>query len=184
MAGLPPDYPVPVVGIAAYSGTGKTTLLTRLIPLLGERGLRVGLIKHAHHTFDMDQPGKDSYELRKAGAERVLVSSRDRWVLLVERPEPERRDPELLAALDALPVDGLDLVIVEGFKEAPIPKIELRRRGLPAPRLAPGDEHVIAVAADSSELAVEGLPRLDLNRPEQIADFLIARLQGGGAAAP
>jgi molybdopterin-guanine dinucleotide biosynthesis protein B len=167
------DFPIPVIGFAAYSGTGKTTLLTRLIPLLTRRGLRVGLIKHAHHSFDVDSPGKDSYELRRSGAERVLVTSSKRWALMVELPESEQHDPLLVEALAAFPPRGLDLLIVEGFKHEAFPKIELRRSANPEPPIAPDDPNVIAIASDRPGDVAGDLPALDLNRPEEIAQFVV-----------
>jgi len=116
---------VPVLGFAAASGTGKTTLLCALIPRLKARGLRVGLIKHAHHTFEVDQPGKDSYELRKAGACPVLITSQNRRVVLFDHAES--REPDLWGELRFLDTRELDLVLVEGFKREVFPKIELYR---------------------------------------------------------
>lgn len=167
------DFPIPVIGFAAYSGTGKTTLLRRLIPLLTDSGLRVGLIKHAHHSFDVDNPGKDSYELRKSGAERVLLTSAKRWALMVEIPEPEQHDPLLAEALAAFPSSGLDLLIVEGFKHATLPKIELRRSANPAPFIAPDDPDVIAIASDRPDQLTGDLPALDLNHIEEVAQFVM-----------
>jgi molybdopterin-guanine dinucleotide biosynthesis protein B len=167
------DFPIPVIGFAAYSGTGKTTLLRHLIPLLRQRGLRVGLIKHAHHSFDVDNPGKDSYELRKSGAERVLLTSSKRWALMVELPEAEQHDALLIEALAAFPSSGLDLLIVEGFKHESLPKIELRRSANPAPPIADDDPDVIAIASDRPGDIAGDLPALDLNRPEQIAQFIL-----------
>ena len=105
---------IPILGFAAWSGTGKTTLLRRLLPILAGRGIRVGMIKHAHHDFDVDTPGKDSYELRKAGAAQMLISSRRRWALMVERPVD--REPPLDEVLLELDQELLDLILVEGFK--------------------------------------------------------------------
>lgn len=158
-----------IQGFAGFSGSGKTTLIERVIPLLVARGLRVALIKHAHHDFDVDIPGKDSWRHRKAGASEVLVASGRRWALIHElagRPEPTL--DEQLAMLSPC-----DIVIVEGHKAAAIPKIEVHRPSLGKPLLQPGDPHIVAVASDVPlELPV---PRLDLNRPQAIVDFLLRR---------
>src|SRR5690606_35869045 len=111
----------PVLGFAAYSGTGKTSLLVRLLPLLNEKGIRVGVIKHAHHTFDIDHEGKDSYELRKAGARQMLVGSDKRWALIAETESNKNRLADFIGKLDH---EFLDLILVEGFKPESIPKIE------------------------------------------------------------
>jgi len=172
--------PFPLVGLAAGSGTGKTTLLIKVIPLLKARGLRVALIKRAHHTFDTDKPGKDSYELRKAGASQVLVGSDHRWALVVENDAP--KEPTLTELLEKLHLDALDLVIVEGFKMASIPKIEIHRPSLGQPLLAAGDPYIIAVATDVSDSVRIGIPVLDLNRPEEITDFICQRFVAPGIA--
>lgn len=165
---------VPVLGFAAYSGTGKTTLLVRLLPLLAAHGLRVGVIKHAHHTFEIDYPGKDSYELRHAGATQMLIGSRRRWALVVETPETEILSlADHIARLDH---DNLDLILVEGFKPESIPKIELHRPSLGKPLLFPDDPGIIAIASDASLPVTTDLPLLDLNAPEQLRDFIIERL--------
>ena len=165
--------PFPLVGLAASSGSGKTTLLIKVIPLLKARGWRVALIKRAHHTFDTDKPGKDSYELRKAGASQVLVGSDHRWALVVENDAP--KEPTLTDLLDKLYWDALDLVIVEGFKKAPIPKIEIHRPSLRQPLLATHDPYIIAVATDVSDSLKIAIPVLDLNRPEDIVEFICQR---------
>jgi molybdopterin-guanine dinucleotide biosynthesis protein B len=164
-------FTIPLLGLVAFSGTGKTTLLKQLIPLLKARGLQLALIKHSHHQFDIDTPGKDSYELRMAGAEQVMVASRRRWALMVETPQ-QTDDPQLEVLLPHLNTDALDLVLVEGFKHAAIPKIELYRPGLNHPLLYPEDTNIIAIASDTA-LAVTRLPVLDLNNPEAIADFIM-----------
>ena len=159
-----------VLGFAAWSGTGKTTLLRRLIPVLRERGLRVGVLKHAHHTFDVDHAGKDSFELRHAGAERVLVASRRRWALMVEQPRDA--DPALAEVLACLPPAGLDLILVEGFKHERFPKVELHRPALGRPLLYPDDPSIVAVAADAELSPAPSLPLLDLNDVDAVADFV------------
>lgn len=161
---------IPVLGFAAYSGTGKTTLLTRLIPLLCARGLRIGMIKHAHHEFDLDKPGKDSYELRKAGASQTLVASSRRWALVHENTE--EREPRLAELIVYLDRGELDLILVEGFKHERYPKIELHRRSLEKPLLFLQDPNVIAVACDEELPSPPSLPVLNINDPEQIAEFV------------
>jgi len=167
----------PVIGFAAFSGTGKTTLLTRLVPILRERGLRIAMVKHAHHRFDVDQPGKDSYELRKAGAEQMLIASRRRWALMCETPE-RTDDPKLAELLAHLDTAQVDLVLVEGFKHERFPKIELHRPALGHPLLAAEDDSILAVATDAplAEPA-PAVPRLDLNDPAAIADFIARHLE-------
>ncbi len=172
---------VPIVGFAAYSGTGKTTLLKKLLPLLKARGVRVGMVKHAHHTFDVDQPGKDSYELRKAGAAQMLIASRARWALMVERPR--EKDPQLDEVLLELDQAALDLILVEGFKQERFPKIELRRSGLKGKPFYPEDDSIVAVASDDPAGLDTELPVLDLNRPEEIVDFIIDKVLNGGRQA-
>ncbi len=164
---------IPVVGFAAYSGTGKTTLLISLLRLFTEQGLRVGIVKHAHQTFEIDLPGKDSYELRQAGASQVLVGSRRRWALIAETPKPPQN--ALAFYLDHLDRSALDLVLVEGFKPESIPKIELHRPTLGQPLLYPGDADIIAVATDAPLVEVPAIPVLDLNAPAAIAAFIIDR---------
>jgi len=162
---------VPVLGFAAYSGTGKTTLLTELIPLLKVKGLRVGVIKHAHHKVEIDKPGKDSYELRRAGAGQVLLATAQRWALMVE--EDAGGDPDLQRMLDRLDATVLDLILVEGFRHVPFPKIELHRPALGKPLLFPQDSSIIAVAADAELPADTVLPLLDINDPGAIRDFIL-----------
>lgn len=168
------QIPVPLIGFAAKSGSGKTTLLLKVIPLLKARGLRVALIKRAHHEFDIDKPGKDSYELRKAGADQVLIGSDRRWALVVETNIA--REPSLTDLVSRLHSESLDIVIVEGFKLAPIPKIEVYRPSLGHPMLAATDSHVIAIATDAPESMRVAIPVFDLNCPEMIAEFIMQRL--------
>lgn len=164
---------IPVLGFAAYSGTGKTTLLVKLLPILNAQGLRVGMIKHAHHNFEIDHPGKDSYELRHAGASQMLVASRQRWALVVETPEAEESD--LQNYLDHLDQQALDLILVEGFKPGDIPKIELHRPALGKPLIYPDDDSIVAVAHDAPAPLPIGCEQLDLNNPGHIAAFIIDR---------
>ncbi|WP_213732184.1 molybdopterin-guanine dinucleotide biosynthesis protein MobB [Citrobacter europaeus] len=160
---------IPLLAIAAWSGTGKTTLLKKLIPELRARGIRPGLIKHTHHNMDVDTPGKDSYELRKAGAAQMLVASQQRWALMVETPEePELDLAYLVSRMDA---STLDMVLVEGFKHEPVAKIVLFRDGCGhSPEELAIDEYVIAVASDVP-LAVD-VPLLDINDIQQLTDFI------------
>ncbi len=161
--------PVPVIGFAAFSGTGKTTLLTRLLPLLSARGLRVGMIKHSHHDFEIDTPGKDSYRLRKAGARQMLIASPHRLAWIAEQPQP--REPRLAELLERLDLDTLDLVLVEGFRHEPFPKIELHREATGKPLLFPDDPAIVAIASDAP--VDTSLPCLDINEPREIADFIL-----------
>ena len=165
----------PVIGFCAYSGTGKTTLLTSLLPLLKARGIRVGIIKHAHHSFDTDQPGKDSYELRKSGAKQMLVSSSKRWALITElfHKENEASLQELLTYLHR---SSLDLVLVEGFKHEAFPKIELYRSRLGKTAMYPEDKNIIAFATDAAPPGDIQIPVLNLNSPEQICNFIIDKI--------
>ncbi len=162
---------VPVVGMAAYSGTGKTTLLKQVLPILKARGLRVGVVKHAHHGFDIDQPGKDSYELRRAGATQMLVGSRQRWALMVETDLPD--EPRLAELLSHLLPDELDLILVEGFKPEQIPKIEIHRPSRGKPLLATNDTSIVAIATDAQPAEATDLPILDLNAPASVANFIV-----------
>jgi molybdopterin-guanine dinucleotide biosynthesis protein MobB len=167
-------FPLPLLGFCAYSGTGKTTLLTKLLPLLKKEGLRVGIVKHAHHRFDIDHPGKDSYELRKAGAEQMLVASRRRMALVMETGD-QQTEPCLEDALAMLALEHLDLVLVEGFKQAAIAKIELHRPSLGKPLMYPEDRHIIAIASDEPhEFSHRVIAQLDLNRPEEFVRFILA----------
>jgi len=165
---------VPILGFVAWSGTGKTTLLLKLVPILTARGVRIGLVKHAHHNFEIDYPGKDSYELRKAGAAQVLATSRERWALMVERVS--EHDPRLDEALLELDQGVLDLILVEGFKDECYPKIELHRPSQRRPAMFQSDANIIAVASDDPSVYDTALPVLDLNDPELIADFVQTRI--------
>ncbi len=164
--------PVPMIGFAAYSGTGKTTLLKELIPLLNQQGIRIGMIKHAHHRFDVDTPGKDSYELRKAGAEQMLIASGTRWALMTETPD-QQQDPSLEYLISRLDLDKIDLIMVEGFKQEPFAKIELHRPSTGNPLLFPNDPNILALATDEAKAIDCQLPLLDINSPEKICQFII-----------
>ncbi|EGR1271391.1 bifunctional molybdopterin-guanine dinucleotide biosynthesis protein MobB/molybdopterin molybdotransferase MoeA [Vibrio parahaemolyticus] len=168
---------IPILGFAAYSGTGKTTLLEALLPKLTEAGLRIGMLKHAHHNFDVDKPGKDSYRLRKAGASQMLIASRNRFALMTETPETEAEFEYLLTRFDE---DKLDVVLVEGCKNIAFPKIELHREEVGKPWLYPHDENIIAIASDSAELDSE-LPQMNINDLDAIAQFVLQYVQDAKA---
>lgn len=156
-------------GIAGWSGSGKTTLMVKLLPELTSRGLTVSTFKHAHHNFDIDKPGKDSYEHRAAGAREVMVSSANRWAIVHENlgdPEPELED--LIARMTPV-----DLLIIEGSKTGTHEKLEVFRRSVGEPLLCPNDPSVVAVATDEAIPEVS-VPVLDLNDVSAIADFIVA----------
>ena len=168
----------PMLGFCAWSGTGKTTLLRQLIPLLTEKGLRTGIVKHAHHRFDIDQPGKDSYVLREAGAVQVLVASRRRMAWIREIDE-DQDEPSLADALGSLDLENLDLVLVEGFKHEHYSKIEVHRPSLGKPLMYPDDPDIIAIASDEpvhSPANSREIVRLNMNQPDQVAAFIIDTL--------
>jgi molybdopterin-guanine dinucleotide biosynthesis protein B len=157
-----------IIGLAGWSGSGKTTLVTRLIPHLTARGLRVSTLKHAHHGFDLDQPGKDSFMHRAAGATEVIVSSSRRFAILHElRGEPEWDLPALVAKMSPA-----DLVLVEGYKRDPFPKLEIHRAANGKPLIHPDDPHIIAIAADIP-LPDSKIPVVDLDDVGAIAELLI-----------
>ena len=162
---------IPLLGFAAFSGTGKTTLLTQTIPVLKHHGLRIGLIKHSHHNFQIDQPGKDSFRLRAAGASPVMLISTHRRAIITEiTPE---REPQLDEQLKLFDQSELDLILVEGFKAEPFPKIELHRPSLNKPLLYPNDPNIIAIASDCPLQTPDTLTQLDLNQPDMIAAFIL-----------
>lgn len=157
-----------IIGLAGWSGSGKTTLLTKLIPCLIARGKRVSTLKHAHHGFDLDQPGKDSYNHRAAGACEVLIASAKRWALMHElRGAPELRLRELLVRLSPV-----DLVVVEGYKREKLPKLEVYRAANDKPLMHPQDDWIVAIAADCP-LPQASVPVVDLDDVEKIADVLL-----------
>jgi molybdopterin-guanine dinucleotide biosynthesis protein B len=162
---------VPILGFAAASGTGKTTLLVQLIPILRQEGLRIGLIKHSHHSFDIDHPGKDSFRLREAGATPVMLVSRKRRAIITEFDSQD--EPRLDDQLKAFEQSGLDLILIEGFKSEPIPKIELHRPSLNKPVLYPEDRNIIAIASDCPLAVPNHLVQLDINQPHRIAEFIL-----------
>ncbi len=159
--------PPKVLGFAGYSGSGKTTLLEKVIPLLRRHGLRVSVIKHAHHNFDIDRPGKDSFRHREAGAQEVLLVSGHRWALMHElRDEPEPSLDELARRLSPC-----DLLLVEGYKFSDIPKLEIHREETGHPLLHPADPNIIAVVTDSRQPL--RVPTLDIDAPQQVADYIL-----------
>lgn len=177
------QFPLPLIGLCAYSGTGKTTLLTQLIPRLKQQGLRVGVVKHAHHDFDIDHPGKDSYEFRQAGAEQVAVASHKRIAWIKENPA-DKNEPALSDALAALDINDLDLVIAEGFKSESFAKIELHRPGLGKPLLCTQDKDIIALATDANVNVTPTPQLLDLNNVDEIAEFIISYVNKHNSKAP
>ncbi len=159
-----------VMGIVGWSGSGKTTLLVAILPLLRSRGLTVSTVKHVHHGFDMDRPGKDSHRHREAGAHEVMIAAGNRWVLLHEVVDQEPPLPDLLGKMDPV-----DLVLVEGYKTHPFPKLEVYRPALAKAPIWPDHPDVVAVASDVPDHDA-GRPWLDLNDPPAIAHWLLARL--------
>jgi molybdopterin-guanine dinucleotide biosynthesis protein B len=162
---------IPVLGFAAYSGTGKTTLLEKILPLLSGYNIRVGVIKHAHHTFEIDHEGKDSYRLRKAGAKQILIGSARRWALVVETDIHKKSS--LYDFIQHLDYKDIDLVLVEGFKPERIPKIELVRPALGHPLFYPEDSSIIAVATDAGLPVKTTLPVLNINDAGEVAGFIM-----------
>ena len=159
-----------VFGLAGWSGSGKTTLMTRLIPEIAARGITVSTMKHAHHNFEMDQEGKDSFEHRRAGATEVLITSARRWALMHElRADPEPPMAELIARMTPV-----DLLLIEGFKRADHEKLEVHRPAVGKPLLCAADPQIVAVASDAP-LAGLAVPRIDLNDIPAIADFVLTR---------
>ncbi len=157
-----------IIGLAGWSGSGKTTLITKVLPVLIARGHKVSTLKHAHHGFDLDQPGKDSFMHRASGASEVIISSARRWAVLHElRGEEEWDLPALLSKASAV-----DLVLVEGFKRDPFPKIEVFRKANGKPLLHSDDPHIVAIASDMPVPDVK-LPTIDLNDIEAVADALL-----------
>ena len=173
--------PVPIIGFCAFSGTGKTTLLTQLIPLLKASGISLGVIKHAHHSFEIDHPDKDSYKLRHAGTQQMLIVS-ERCIAKIKDVNPHKNEIDLQDTLNELDYDTLDLILVEGFKHYNFPKIELHRPEIKTPLIFPNDNSVIAIATDS-ELTTQPahLPVLDLNNIQEIAEFIQCYLKASSS---
>jgi molybdopterin-guanine dinucleotide biosynthesis adapter protein len=173
----PPNGPTRIIGLAGWSGSGKTTLITRLIPRLIARGIKVSTLKHAHHGFDLDQPGKDSFFHRAAGATEVIISSAKRWAILHElREEPEWDLRALVAKMTPV-----DLVLVEGFKRDAFPKLEIHRAANGKPLIHPDGPYIVAIASDVV-LPEAKVPVVDLDDIEAIADLLLKRAVPVGAA--
>ncbi|MCE8021216.1 molybdopterin-guanine dinucleotide biosynthesis protein B [Halomonas sp. MCCC 1A11036] len=166
------DDALPLLGIAAWSGTGKTTLLEALLPRLRQRGLRVAVIKHAHHDFDVDQPGKDSHRLRQAGAAPMLVASRARWAMMMETPECQEAD--LAQLIEAVRPQRPDLILVEGFKAWPLPKLELYREALSKTLRVVEDPWIKAVASQAPMKVPAGVEWLNLDDVDAIAEWVAA----------
>lgn len=162
---------VPVLGFSAYSGSGKTTLIRKLIPKLIERGKRPAIIKRTHHAFDVDYPGKDSYELRKAGANQILVGSGKRWAMVVETPSND--EPQLAGFLHKIDVVATDVILVEGFREVQFPKIEVHRSKLQKPLFYPHDPCVIAIVTDVVERHKRHLLTIEIDHPADVADLIV-----------
>ena len=162
-----------LIGFAAYSGTGKTTLIKDVVMILKKSNYRVSVIKHAHHNFDIDQPGKDSYEIRKSGAENMLISSKNRWALMHENMN--NNELTLVDLVNLLGKIKYDLILVEGFKAESFPKIELYRKEISKDRelLSSSDKNIIAIATEKKTKLETSLPVLDINNPQNIADFII-----------
>jgi molybdopterin-guanine dinucleotide biosynthesis protein B len=157
-----------IIGLAGWSGSGKTTLITKLIPRFRARGVAVSTLKHAHHGFDLDQPGKDSFFHRAAGATEVIISSAKRFAILHElREEAEWDLPDLVAKMSPV-----DLVLVEGYKRDAFPKLEIHRAANGKPLIHPEDTHIVAIASDVA-LPAAKVPVIDLNDIEAIADMLL-----------
>lgn len=167
---------VPILGFAAFSGAGKTTLLAQLIPLLIQQHIHPGLIKHSHHNFQIDKPGKDSYKLRQAGASPIMLVSKYRRAVITEFKNPQ--EPCLADQLDALDQRHLDLILVEGFKSEHFPKIEIYRPELQNPLLYPKDPSIIAIASNTILAVPEHIRQFDLNDPKKIATFIITEFMG------
>lgn len=175
--------PLPVVGFVGASGSGKTTLITAVLPALSSAGLRVAVLKHANHGFEMDRRGKDSYRVREAGASQVLVASRARWVLLSEL-DGDLEEPPFRDLLGYFHHDRVDVVVVEGFAREWYPKIEVYRPALgQPPRCWPADPMVIAVATDADLEVACPTRRLDLNAPLEVTAFLLDHLAATHRAA-
>ena len=163
---------VPAIALVGSSGSGKTTLIEAVLPFLKAYGYRVGVVKHAHRGFEIDQPGKDSFRVRRAGAAQVLVGSNRQWALIGDEP-PGAEDPRLASLVARFSPGDIDVVLAEGFSHEAVPKSEVFRPAYGrAPRCWPGDPDVVAVASDADLPVEPPVVRLDLNRPESVAEFI------------
>ena len=165
----------PLLAFVGFSGSGKTTLLEKVIAQLRQSGIKLALIKHAHHDFDIDIPGKDSYRLRHSGASQVIVASRKRRAHITETPEAGA-DPDLASCVAELDSHDLDLILVEGFKQAALNKVEVHRKETGHPYLYPEDDNIIALISnevDNPDVSTGQLPLLDINKPDEVVDFII-----------
>jgi len=158
---------IPVLGFVGFSGSGKTTILTQVIERLQQKGLHIAVIKHTHHHFDIDKPGKDSFRFRTSGAKQVIVGSKKRFALMVEL---EQDEPDLTFLMSKLNLDGLDLILFEGFKHEKYPKIEVHRKGHSKEWLFPDDANIIALATDDTN--PKSLPMLPLGNLDKISEFV------------
>ena len=187
------NHPIPVIGFVAPSGTGKTTLIRQLVPRLRQRGLGVGYLKHSHHRIEVDRPGKDSYEIREAGASQVLLATGERWIMQSVQHQPApvpdqdpgrdldrgpdgHPDPDLAAMLALFDPRLVDLILVEGFKFSAYPKLEVHRAALAKPYLYPGDPTIRALISDGPPPADDHPPLLPLGDPAAIVDYLLSLL--------
>lgn len=168
------DFAVPVLGIVAYSGVGKTTLLERLIPVLRQKAIRIAAIKHSHHDFEIDKKGKDSDRLRTAGAGQVILASPYRTALIIE--EDGNTEPDLQQQLNRLDPSTVDLVLVEGFRHFDLPKLEIHRPSQQKPLLCCNDENIIALACDEAPAVNIKIPTLPLNDEQAVCDFIIKNI--------
>ena len=162
---------IPKIGFSAYSGTGKTTLIKQVIPLLKAEGLRITVIKHAHHNFELDIPGKDSYELRKSGADQTIICTATRMAVISEFAN-SALEPSLERIIASLDPDEVDIVLVEGYKHFRFSKIELHRKSLGKPYMHLNDDSIIAIACDAALPHSTNIPVLDINNFESIARFI------------
>ena len=170
-----PNAKIPVFGFVGYSGSGKTTLLEQIIMRFSKLNWQVGVIKHAHHNFDIDYPGKDSYVLRKAGAHQTIIASHQRWAL-IEESTHKNSDPDLNTLIDRLNQSQLDILFVEGFKHSQFNKIEVFRQELGHDYLFPTDPGIIAIASNSALIPDCPIDLVDINNIDQVVSFILKQL--------